>query len=80
MGLSFIRHEKISLKKQSQFNEAWLHDRICDDPTLLGLGDVRVLDRERAITGAGQLEGAIRESGHTSGEQTRWPFANVRNP
>lgn len=58
MGLSFIRHEKISLKKQSQFNEAWLHERICNDPTLLGLsdGDVRVLDREHPICGAGRLD------------------------
>jgi hypothetical protein len=56
MELSFIRHEKINLKKQSQFNEAWLHDRICDDPSLLGFGDIRVLERERAISGAGRLD------------------------
>jgi hypothetical protein len=56
MELSFIRHEKISLRKHSPFNETWLHDRICDDPTLLGLGDVRVLDRERPVSGAGRLD------------------------
>lgn len=58
MGLSFIRHEKISLRKESQFNEAWLHDRICKDPTLLGLsdGDVRVMDREHSIFVAGRLD------------------------
>ncbi len=44
------------VKKQSQFNEAWLHDRICDDPTLLGFGDIRVLGRERPISGAGRLD------------------------
>jgi hypothetical protein len=56
MGLSFTRHEKISLRKHPQFNEAWLHDRICEDPSLLGLGDIRVLDRERPISGAGRLD------------------------
>jgi hypothetical protein len=56
MPLSFIRHEKISLRQHQDFNEAWLHDRICDDPSLLGLGDVRVLDRERPISGAGRLD------------------------
>ncbi len=56
MPLSFIRHEKMSLRQHQDFNEAWLHDRICDDPALLGLGDVRVLDRERPISGAGRLD------------------------
>ncbi len=56
MSLTFARHEKISLRKHPQFNEAWLHDRICEDPSLLGLGDVRVLDRERVISGAGRLD------------------------
>ena len=56
MTLQFTRHEKISLRKHPQFNEAWLHDRICEDTSLLGLGDVRVLDRERSISGAGRLD------------------------
>ena len=53
-GITFLRIN--SLKKQSQFNEAWLHDRICEDPTLLGFDDVRVLERERPISGAGRLD------------------------
>ena len=56
MALTFTRHEKISLRKHPHFNEAWLHDRICEDPSLLGFGDVRVLDRERPIYGAGRLD------------------------
>ena len=48
MALTFTKHEKISLRKHTEFNEAWLHDRICDDPSLLGFGDIRVLDRERS--------------------------------
>ena len=56
MTLTFTRHEKISLRHHPQFNEAWLHDRICEDTSLLGFGDVRVLDRERSISGAGRLD------------------------
>ncbi len=57
MALKLITHEKISLKQESDFNEKWLHDRICENPSILRLGDdVRVIDRERAIPSAGRLD------------------------
>jgi len=56
MALTFTKHEKISLRKHPEFTEAWLHDRICEDPSLLGFGDIRVLDRERPVSGAGRLD------------------------
>ena len=56
MALTFAQHKKISLRRHPEFNEAWLHDRICDDPSILGLGDVRVLDRERPCAGGGRLD------------------------
>ncbi|MCZ6493085.1 MAG: hypothetical protein O6933_03300 [Planctomycetota bacterium] len=56
MALTFVQHTKISLRKHPDYNEAWLHDRICDDPSILGLGDVRVLDRERSFSGGGRLD------------------------
>jgi hypothetical protein len=43
MALTYIKHEKISLRTHPQFNEAWLHDRICEEPAILGLGDVHVV-------------------------------------
>lgn len=52
----YTAHEKISLRKHPTFNEAWLHDRICDDPSILGLGDLRVLDRERTLISGGRLD------------------------
>ena len=54
--LTFTPHEKLSIKRYPNLNEAWLHDRICEDPTILGLGDVRVLDRERTLSGGGRLD------------------------
>jgi hypothetical protein len=56
MALTYVQHRKISLRKDPNFNEAWVHDRIAEDPTILGLGDVRVLDRERSLPGGGRLD------------------------
>lgn len=56
MSLTFVKHEKISLRHHQSLNEVWLHDRICEDPAILGLGDVRVLDRERPLSGGGRLD------------------------
>lgn len=54
--LVYSAHEKLSLKGDPRFNEAWLHERIAENPTILGLGDVRVIDRERALGAAGRLD------------------------
>ena len=35
MALTFTKHEKVDLCKHTEFNEAWLHDRICEDPSLV---------------------------------------------
>lgn len=55
-SLTYARHEKLSLKGHSEFNEAWLHQRICEAPEILGLGDVRVIDRERIQSAGGRLD------------------------
>ncbi len=56
MSLTFKKPERLSLKNHPEFNEAWLQDRISDDPSLLGLGDLFLLDRERAQERAGRLD------------------------
>jgi len=56
MSFQYTPHQKLSLRKHPVLNEAWLHDRICEDPSMLNLGDVRVLDRERTLTGGGRLD------------------------
>ena len=56
MTLSYTKHENLALKRHSDFNEQWLHDRIADDPSILGFGDVRILDRERSLQGGGRLD------------------------
>jgi len=56
MALSYVQHEKLSLKNETDFNEPWLHERITENPAILGLGDITVLDHERAYTNAGRLD------------------------
>lgn len=56
MSLTFKKPERLSLKTHPEFNEAWLQDRIADDPSLLGLGDLFLLDRERTQERAGRLD------------------------
>lgn len=54
--LNYARHERIFLQSQSAFGENWLHERICEDPSILGLGKLEVLDRERVQDRAGRLD------------------------
>ncbi len=54
--LKYTKHERISLKVDSTFNERWLQDRIHEDPSILGLGEVIVRDRERVQERAGRLD------------------------
>ena len=47
MSMTYVKHETISLKQNSEFNEKWVQDRIADDPSILGLGDLVLRDKER---------------------------------
>ena len=44
MGMTFAKHERIWLRQSPNFSESWLHDRISDDPSVLGLGELDVLE------------------------------------
>ena len=55
-SITYTKHEHISLKGHPEFNEKWLQDRIAEDPTILGLGEVILLDRERTQERAGRLD------------------------
>jgi hypothetical protein len=56
MPLVCTTHTKLSIRKHPEFNEAWLHERIADDPSILGLGDLRMLDHEKPLPGGGRLD------------------------
>lgn len=56
MPLKYAKPERIWLKTHPELDERWLQDRIGEDPSLLGLGDLVLKDRERAQPRAGRLD------------------------
>lgn len=54
--LKYTKPEAISLKPHAEFTEKWLQERIIEDPSILGLGDIAVIDRERRQEKAGRLD------------------------
>jgi hypothetical protein len=56
MALNYVKPVRIFLKSHPEFTERWLQDRIADDTSLLGLGDLVLKDRERIHPRAGRLD------------------------
>ncbi len=48
--------ETISLKQHPELNEAWVQEQIAADPTILGLGELVLKDKERRQPTAGRLD------------------------
>ena len=43
----YTKSEVVSLKSDPELNEKWLQDLIARDPSILGLGEVDLIDRDR---------------------------------
>lgn len=54
--MKFVKPERISLKDHVELNEKWVQDRIAEDPSILGLGDLVLKDKERRQPHAGRLD------------------------
>lgn len=53
---NFTRPTRISLKNHPIYSENWVQDIIADDPSILGLGELVLRDRERIQPRAGRLD------------------------
>ncbi|MEC5128375.1 hypothetical protein VSU19_16550 [Verrucomicrobiales bacterium BCK34] len=63
--MKHVKLKPIVLRSHPQLDERWVQDVIADDPTLLGLGDVVLKDRERMQKGAGRLDLLLQDAeGH----------------
>ena len=60
--MEFAKFEKISLKNHPELDERWVQERISADPTILGLGDVILKDKERIQPRAGRLDLLLQEA------------------
>ena len=63
--MKHVKLKTINLKNHPLLNEKWLQDVIADDPSVLGVGDVVIKDKERIHQGAGRLDLLLQDSdGH----------------
>jgi len=53
---------KLSIRSHPELSERWVQERIAEDPSLLGLGDVILKDKERIQSGAGRLDLLLQEA------------------
>lgn len=53
--MDYCKAEKIFLRN-TQYDEKWLQDRIEEDPTILGLGDLNIIQRERKQSSGGRID------------------------
>ncbi|MBA3354218.1 MAG: hypothetical protein H0U23_17645 [Blastocatellia bacterium] len=56
MTPNYLKPEKILLKTHPELREKWVQQRIAEDPSLLGLGELVLKDKERIQPRAGRLD------------------------
>lgn len=61
-SLKYVKPEKISLKNNPQLSEKWVQERLAEDPSLLGLGDLILKDKERIQPRAGRLDLLLQDA------------------
>jgi len=54
--MDFTKFEEVSIRNHPELNERWVQDRVAEDPSILGLGDLVLKDRERIQPRAGRLD------------------------
>lgn len=51
-----MKLQPISLRRSELYTEKWVQEQIAEDPSILGLGDLELKDKERIQIGAGRLD------------------------
>lgn len=54
--MEYTTHKTISIKSHSTLNEIWIQDLIANDPSILGLGDLDLVYKEKILPGRGRLD------------------------
>lgn len=60
--MKFVKPDRIWLRDHAELNEKWVQDRIADDPSILGLGDLVLKDKERTQPHAGRLDLLLQDA------------------
>lgn len=51
-----MKLESVSMRRNEKLTEKWVQDQIANDPSILGLGDLLLKDKERIQPNAGRLD------------------------
>lgn len=62
MDLQLAKFEAVSLKGHQELSEVWVQARIAEDPSILGLGDLILKDKERRQPRAGRLDLLLQDA------------------
>jgi uncharacterized protein DUF5655 len=62
MATNYLKPERLMLKSHPELSERWVQDRIAEDPSILGLGDLVLRDRERIHPRAGRLDLLLQDT------------------
>ncbi|MFC1482232.1 hypothetical protein ACFL51_00340 [Myxococcota bacterium] len=65
MTLKYTEHETIRLKNHASFNETWLQGIIADNPSVLGLGELTFIEKERRQESGGRLDLLLSDENDT---------------
>ena len=60
--LEFTKFEQVNLKSHPLYNEKWVQERIAEDPSILGLGDLILLGVELVQPSGGRLDLLLYDS------------------
>ena len=55
-ALKYVKPQNLVLKTHPKFSERWVQEKIADDPSILGIGELILKDKERNQPGAGRLD------------------------
>lgn len=61
-ALTYVKPEKVWLKEHPILNERWVQQIIAEDPSILGLGDLVLKDKERIQPRAGRLDLLLQDA------------------
>lgn len=58
----YVKPERLLLRTHPEYSEKWVQERIADDPSILGLGDLVLRDQERIQPRAGRLDLLLQDA------------------
>lgn len=60
--MKYEKITKLAMLGHPELTERWVQERIAEDPSILGLGDVILKDKERIQSGSGRLDLLLQEA------------------